>query len=59
MLHKEPVWLLTNDLIDKYHNFCFQRNITERFLVQLFDAHLLRGQANRTLKKVEILEESF
>jgi hypothetical protein len=59
MLHKETVWLLTNDLIDKYHNFCFQKNITERFLVQLYDAHLLRGQANRTLKKVEILEESF
>ena len=59
MLYKEPVWLLTDDLIKKYFDFCFQRNINERFLVKLFDAHLLRGQTNRRLKKVEILEESF
>ena len=56
---KEPIWLLTDDLLKKYFEFCFQRNITERFLVKLFDAHLLRGQNNRKLKKVEILEESF
>ncbi len=59
MHSKEPVWLLTDDLIRKYSDFCFQRNINERFLVKLFDAHLLRGQTNRRLKKVEILEESF
>jgi hypothetical protein len=59
MPSKEPVWLSTDDLIKKYFDFCFQRNINERFLVKLFDAHLLRGQTNRRLKKVEILEESF
>ena len=56
---KEPIWLLPDDILKKYFDFCFQRNINERFLVKLFDAHLLRGQTNRKLKKVEILEESF
>lgn len=56
---KEPIWLLTDEIIKKYFDFCFQRNINEKFLVRLFDAHLLRGQPNRKLKKVEILEESF
>ena len=56
---KEPVWLLPDEILRKYFDFCFQRNITERFIVKLFDAHLLRGQTNRKLKKVEILEESF
>jgi hypothetical protein len=59
MLLKEQVWLSTDDLIKKYYNFCFERNITNRFLVQLYDAHLLRGQLDRRLKKTEILEESF
>ncbi|MBK6834036.1 MAG: hypothetical protein IPG89_07100 [Bacteroidetes bacterium] len=59
MYSKEPVWLTTDQIINKYFEFCFERNITERFLVKLFDAHLLRGQNNRKLKKVEILEESF
>jgi hypothetical protein len=59
MFSKEPVWLTTDQVISKYFDFCFDRNITEKFLVKLFDAHLLRGQNNRKLKKVEILEESF
>lgn len=59
MYSKEPVWLTTDEILAKYFEFCFQRNITERFLVKLFDAHLLRGQNNRKIKKVEILEESF
>ena len=56
---KEPMWLLPDEILKKYFDFCFQRNINERFLVKLFDAHLLRGQTNRKLKKIEILEESF
>jgi hypothetical protein len=59
MHSKEPIWLLPDEILKKYFDFCFQRNINERFLVKLFDAHLLRGQTNRKLKKVEILEESF
>lgn len=59
MYSKEPVWLTTDEILRKYFEFCFERNITERFLVKLFDAHLLRGQNNRKIKKVEILEESF
>ena|SRR3989344_3473143 len=59
MYSKEPVWLTTDQIISKYFDFCFERNITEKFLVKLFDAHLLRGQNNRKLKKVEVLEESF
>lgn len=56
---KEPIWLTTDQVIRKYFEFCVARNITDKFLVKLFDAHLLRGQNNRKLKKVEILEESF
>lgn len=59
MRTKEPVWLTTDQIIRKYFEFCYARNITEKFLVKLFDAYLLRGQNNRKLKKVEILEESF
>lgn len=59
MITKEPIWLTTDQVVKKYFEFCFSRNITEKFLVKLFDAHLLRGQCNRKLKKVEILEESF
>ncbi len=59
MPSKEPVWLTTKEIINKYYAFCYDKDITERFLVKLFDAHLLRGNTNRKLKKIEILEESF
>jgi hypothetical protein len=57
--NKEPVWLTTKEIIDKYYQFCYDKDITEKFLVKLYDAHLLRGNTNRRLKKIEILEESF
>lgn len=59
MYSKEPVWLLPDEIVRKYENFCFVNNITERRLVRLFDNFLLRGRINRNSKKVEILEESF
>lgn len=59
MYSQEPHWLLPEDIVNKYRNYCFYNNITERRIVKLFDASLLIGRPNRTSKKVEILEESF
>lgn len=59
MYSKDPVWLLPEDILRKYEEFCFINNITERRLVRLFDTFLLRGRGNRKSKKVEILQESF
>lgn len=56
---KLPVWLSTGELLEKYHNFCFQHHFTERFMVRLFDAQLVRGHNNRKSKNIEILESSF
>ncbi len=59
MYSKLPVWLLTNDLIKKYQEFCFSWDISEKYLIKLCDANLLTGHPNRKLKKHEVLEESF
>lgn len=56
---KIPVLLSTGELLEKYHNFCFQHHFTERFMVRLFDAQLVRGQNNRKSKSIVILESSF
>jgi hypothetical protein len=59
MYSKEPVWLLPEQIVQKYEEFCFNNSITERRIVKLFDAHLLRGKENRHGHKVLVLQESF
>lgn len=59
MTTKGKVWLTTKDILTKYHNYCDDKNITERFLVRLYDADLLIGYNDRKKRKVEILESSF
>lgn len=59
MYSKEPVWYLPDQILSKYHDFCFINNINERRLVRMFDAFLLRGRGNRNSRKIEILQESF
>ncbi|MDP1801193.1 MAG: hypothetical protein Q8L81_07575 [Bacteroidota bacterium] len=59
MYSKEPVWLLPETIVDRYNEFCFKNNLTEKRLVQLYDAFLLRGRDHRNSKKIEILQESF
>lgn len=56
---KTPVLLSTGKLLEKYHAFCYQHHYTDRFLVRLLDAQLVRGHVNRKSKNVEILESSF
>ncbi|MDP1801179.1 MAG: hypothetical protein Q8L81_07505 [Bacteroidota bacterium] len=59
MFSKEPVWLPIHIIPERYGDFCFKNNLTERRLVKLFDAFLLRGRSHRNSKKIEILQESF
>ena len=59
MYSKEPLWLLPEEVIKKYEDFCFMNGINEKRLVKLFDVGLLRGNDNRQTRKIEILEESF
>lgn len=59
MYSKEPVWLLPEQIVQKYEEFCFYNHITERRIVKLFDAHLLRGKENRHGHKILVLQESF
>lgn len=59
MYSKEPIWLFPENLTRKYEQFCFINNISERRIVRLFDAFLLRGRDNRNSRRIEILEESF
>lgn len=54
-----PVWLSTGKLLEKYHTFCYQHHFTDRFLVRLLDAQLVRGHNNRKSKHLELLESSF
>lgn len=59
MYSKNPVWLLPEDILKKYRNFCFYNNITERRLIKLFEAFMLCGMTNRKSRKIEIIQESF
>lgn len=59
MYSKEPVWLSPEQIIRQNEEFCFVHNLTERIIVKLFDAHLLRGIDDRNTRKILILEESF
>lgn len=59
MNSKEPVWLTSREVIDKYKVFCLDKNIDERFILKLFYANLLRGCYESRAKRIEILESSF
>ena len=59
MYSREPIWLTTQIIVDKYDEFCFKNNLNERMLLQLYNAFLLRGRRNGNSKKIEILQESF
>ncbi len=59
MYSKDPVWLLPEDIIKKYKDFCFYNNLSERRIVKLFDSFLLVGRDNRKAKKIEVIQESF
>jgi len=59
MYSKEPNWLIPEDIIKVFSDFCFDNQISERRIIDLFDAFLLRGRDNRNKRKVEILQESF
>lgn len=59
MYSKEPVWLMPDEIIKKYDDFCFSNQISEKTIIRLLDAFLLRGRNNRHTRKVEILLESF
>ena len=59
MYSEDPVWLVPEELIKKFSDFCFKNSISERRIVRLFDAYLLRGRDNRKSKNIEILQQSF
>lgn len=59
MYSKRPVWLIPEDILKKYRNFCFYNNISERRLVQFYETNILSGVHNKKTKKIEIIEESF